>query len=314
MTLDRQAQAALDIMARQASRVSPRDHERGPDEWAAAYRDKLMGMRALSGDPEPVAEVLDQTVNGPDGPLLLRTFKPAVQGVVPALLFLHAGGFVGGSLTIHDPVLRALANASGCLVAGLEYRIAPEYPYPAAPEDSYAALIHMRDHADTLGIDLARITVGGDSAGGLLAAVVALMARNRGGPAVARLAMLYPNTDLRADRSYPSMAEFDGTVVSLAELHDGLALYAPPDVDRSEPYVSPLLADLAGLPPALVVTCEADPLRDEGEAFARRLREAGGVVEHERLAGMIHGVLQMAGVVGAGRGLVERVGGWVRGC
>ena len=305
-------QAVIDRLAEQRARTSPPIHAEGVNDWVAAYRDSLLGMTEFSGPPESVASIELHRADGIDGPLDLRVYRPA-GGVLPAILFMHGGGFVAGSLDTHDACLRTLANATGWLIAAVNYRVAPEYPFPAAPEDGYAALRHLAACANTMDIDPARLVVAGDSAGGTLAAAVALMARDRGGPALAGVICLYPNMDLRPGVASYSRTTYDGAVVRLDELRRGLALYLPPGVDPAQPYASPVLAALDGLPPALVITCEFDPLADEGVAFAEKLRAAGNAVRHDRLIGMIHGALQMAGVTAAGRDLVRLVGEWLAG-
>ena len=310
--MDADAKRVLDQMAQATREVSQPAHLRGDAEWVAQYRDQILQMRPLAGPPEPVFEQTQFHFEGPDGPLDLRVYRPG-PGVLPALIWFHGGGFVAGSLETHDPALRTLANATGAVVIAVEYRRAPEHVFPAAPEDAFATLAHVADHTGLFGVDPARLVVGGDSAGGCLATVVAAMARDRSDSPLAGQICLYPNTDLRIDRSYPSMAEFDGTIVKLPELHRSLRLYLA-GADPAHPYASPVLApDLAGLPPALIVTCECDPLRDEGVAYAKRLREAGVVVRRVALPGMIHGVMQMAGEIPAGRALAGTVAEWLRG-
>lgn len=303
-------QAVINRLAAQRAQTSPPIHAEGVNDWVAAHRDSLLGMAEFSGPPEPVASIELHRADGIDGPLDLRVYRPAA-GVLPAVLFMHGGGFIAGSLETHDACLRTLANASGWVVVAVNYRVAPEYPFPAAPEDGYAALRHLAACANTMDIDPARLVAAGDGAGGTLAAAVALMARDRGGPALAGMMCLYPSMDLRPGTSSYSRATYDGAVVKLDELHRGLALYLPPGVDPAQPYASPMLAALDGLPPALVVTCEFDPLADEGNAFAQNLQAAGNLVRHEHLVGMIHGALQMAGATATGRDLVRQVAAWL---
>jgi acetyl esterase len=213
-------------------------------------------------------------------------------------MYMHGGGFTAGSIESIDTTLRNLAKLTGWLVASVEYRLAPEHPYPAAPADCYAAFLHLASRASSLNIDPARIVVAGESAGGLLAAVVALQARDRRGPRLAGFVCLYPLTDLRDQCSYPSMAEHDGNVFHIRDLRGFLNLYLPPGVDRSQATVSPgLAADLSGLPPALIVSCDFDPIRDEGRVFARRLSEAGVAVDAINMPGMIHAVMPLAGLL-----------------
>lgn len=302
--------AVLDRLAEQRDQLSPPGRAEGINDWVIGYRDSLSLMATFSGAPEPVASIEMHRADGIDGPLDLRVYRPSA-GVLPAMVFMHGGGFIAGSLDTHDACLRSLANATGWVVASVNYRLAPEYPFPAAPEDGYAALRHLAAFANTMSIDPARLVVAGDSAGGCLAAAVALMARDRNGPALAGVMCLYPNMDLRPGVTSFTRKEYDGTVVNLRELYRGLELYLPPGTDPGQPYASPVLAALDGLPPTLVVTCEFDPLADEGTEFAGKLRAAGNRVQHETLVGMIHGALQMAGVTAAGRDVITRIGRWL---
>ena len=306
-TLDREAQAVLDRIA--AHDYPPPDHTLGDDAWTARYRDKLLRMIPLAGEPGQ-AECIRHQIEGDDGPLDLRAYRSRV-GVLPGLIYFHGGGFIAGSLDTHEPALRSLATATGAAIIAVEYRRAPEHPFPAAPEDCYATVAHVAANPERFGVNPACIVVAGDSAGGTLAAAVAAMARDRGGPRLAGQVCLYPATDLRTPSGYASTKQWDGTVVSRVDDARAYALYLA-GADASHPYASPLLApDHAGLPAALVITCECDPLRDEGEAYTARLRQAGVPVEHIQLAGMIHGVLQMGGYLGAARTVMADIGRWL---
>ena len=229
-----------------------------------------------AGEPEPVAKVENRTIPGPGGTIPVRVlFTPAADaGAVPGLVYFHGGGWVLGSLDSHDGVCRSLANAAGCVVVSVDYRLAPEHPFPAAPDDCYAATAWVAANGAELGADAARLAIGGDSAGGNLAAVVALMARDRGGPSLRFQLLVYPVTDFTL-RHAVVPRERGG--LPLTTEHDALVLehYLAEPATAREPHASPLrAANLAGLPPALVITAEYDPLRDEGEAYAARLREA----------------------------------------
>ncbi len=307
--IDPEAQSLLDRLA-VGKPPNPEQHL-SDGAFAAHYRDQLLQMIPLAGQPAGATST-HHVFEGPDRPLDLRVYRDR-EGALPGLVYFHGGGFVAGSLDTHDPALRSLAAATGAAVIAVDYRRAPEYPFPAAPEDCFATLDHVATNHARFGIDPARLVVAGDSAGGLLATVVAAMARDRGGLSLAGQICLYPNTDLRLDRSYPSMPAFDGNIVDLAELSRCITLYLS-GADPAHRYASPVLAaDLKGLPPALIVTCECDPLRDEGEAYADRLREAGVAVQHIRLPGMIHGALVMGGHLQAGRSLMATIGRWLDG-
>lgn len=267
-----------------------------------ARRADLEAVLAAGGEPEPVASVEHTSVPGPGGELPARVYRPA--GAAPgggALVYFYGGGWALGSLETSDAICRSLANRAGCAVVSAGYRLAPEDRFPAAVEDCYAAVAHVAATAAEFGIDPARIAVGGDSAGGNLAAVVALLARDRGGPALCHQLLVYPNTDFESDT--PSMAEntdprlFNDKSVRWYRDH-----YLAADADALDPRASPLrAASLAGLPAATVITAEFDPLRDQGEQYAERLRAAGVEVRARRYDGMIHGFFAMAGAFDDGR-------------
>jgi acetyl esterase len=256
-----------------------------------AARDRFLVMAELrrQSGVEAIHDVRDVRIGGPAGSLPIRIYSPALEKPAPALVFYHGGGWVIGDLESHDHVCRALANGAQCVVAAVDYRLAPEAKFPAAVDDCFAATQWVAEHSAELGIDPGRIAVGGDSAGGNLAAVVARLARDRGGPALIYQLLIYPVTDLRmGSASYVENAE--GPLLTKAAMAWFIDHYARTGADRIDPLASPLLApDLVGLPPAFVLTAECDPLRDEGEAYGQRLLEAGVPTEVKRYAGMPHG-------------------------
>ena len=277
----------------------------------AQMREQMTAFAAFGLPEEPVADVVDFRVPGPAGDIPLRLYVPILGGAavpLPALVYCHGGSFVAGGLDSHDTLLRALANRAGCLVVSVAYRLAPEHPYPAAIEDAWAALAWVAGHAPEIGADDRRLAVGGDSAGGLLAASVAQRA-NRSGLSLRLQVLLYPNLD--ATLSSPSWGELGSGayIVSRSRMIAWFDAYLPPGADRRSPDVSPIFAnDLAGSAPALIVTADHDPLRDEGEAYAAKLRDARVPVDHACWPGMIHGFGSMAGVLDAGRRLIDDVG------
>jgi acetyl esterase/lipase len=265
-----------------------------------------------AGTPEPVASVEDRSIPGPGGDVGVRVYRPATEGELPVILYLHGGGFFSGDLDTHDPVCRFLANHVSAVVVGVDYRLAPDHIYPAAAQDCYAALRWIASSASTFGGDPSRIVVVGDSAGGNLAAVVALMARDSVGPELAAQILIYPMTD--ATFSFDSQVE-NGLIppFTLIDCVYAWQLYLPHNVDRRHPYISPVMASsLSGVAPALILTAEFDILADEGEAYADRLRESGVAVEHEHFPGMVHGFFQWGAVVAGARLAMNRVVHYLR--
>lgn len=289
MTLDPQAKSLLDALA---EAEGPPILEAEPEE----VRQAMAALGALS-IPEAVRELVDRTVPGPDGDIPVRIYTPDIASEVPnpGLVWYHGGGFVIGDLDTTDGVCRSLCNRAGVVVVSVDYRLAPEQPFPAAVDDAVAALDWVRAEATHLGVDPDRIAVGGDSAGGNLAAVVA---QERSDDVVFQL-LVYPTVDLTM--SCPSIDEnAEGYLLTKDHMTWFLNHYVGEDVDRRDPRMSPLFAeDLTGLPPAFVITAGYDPLRDEGEAYGERLAEAGVDVDVERFEGMIHAFFQMNGVIEA---------------
>jgi acetyl esterase len=265
--------------------------------------------------PEPVDAVTDFDLPGGDAqPVRARAYTPrdARAGALPLVLFLHGGGWVTCDLDSHDATCRALANASGCKVVALDYRLAPEHKFPAGLNDCDAALRWLVAQADDLGIDPRRIAVCGDSAGGNLAAALTLMARDRGGPAIAFQVLVYPVTHHAFDT--PSYRDYaDGYLLTREGMRWNWNHYLPDATAGQDPLASPLLApDLRGLPRALVITAECDPLRDESEAYAQRLSDAGVPVELRRHDGMLHAFFTMGEVFDEGRAAVAYAGAVLR--
>jgi acetyl esterase len=263
---------------------------------AAALRAPL-----LAGELEPVARVEDRTLPGPAGPIRVRLYAPEASAPLPVLAYFHGGGWVTGDLDTHDSACRGLANRARCLVVAVDFRCAPEHRFPAALEDCWAVVEWLGHEAGGLGGDPARIAVCGDSAGGNLAAAVALRAKERGGPLLAAQVLVYPVLDFNLDTpSY--LASANGYGLTRDAMRWYWEQYLGEDGDGSLPEASPLRAgDLSGVAPALILTCEHDPLRDEGAAYARRLAAAGVPVEAIDEAGMIHGYFRMAGVISRAR-------------
>lgn len=265
------------------------------------------GFAAMSGAAEgpEVSKVEMREVDGPAGKIPVRIYTPAGNAPWPGLVFFHGGGFVVCDLDSHDATCRELANGADCVVVSVDYRLAPEAKFPAAPEDCYAATRWVSREADQLGIDPARIAVAGDSAGGNLAAVVAMMCRDRDGPSLVHQLLIYPVTDNRFDTtSYKDNGS--GYFLSANMMRWFWHHYLESEADGENPLASPLRArDLSGLPSATVLTAEYDPLRDEGRAYAKRLQEAGVATAHTNYPGVFHGFIGMTAQIPRARRAVE---------
>jgi acetyl esterase len=278
MAVNPQAQVVLDTMAAAG-------FELGGDPVA------LRAMMALAPRPEgePVAKVEDRTIpaNGADIPV--RIYRPVGAGIKPVLVWFHGGGWVIGSLDGADYGCRIMTNTSGAVVISVDYRLAPESKFPTAADDCYGVTKWVSEHAQELGVDANRLAVGGDSAGGNLAAVVSHMARDNGGPAIAYQALVYPVTNHSYETaSYSDNA--DGYLLTRDSMVWFWNHYLNSEEDGKHPKASPLQhPDLSNLPPAFVITAEYDPLRDEGESYAERLRASGVDVKAKRFDGQIHG-------------------------
>lgn len=269
--------------------------------------------RWMQGDKPDIASVRDLLADGGAGRVPVRVYHPSPGAVLPLVVYLHGGGWVAGSVAAADRPCRALALAGRCAVASVEYRLAPESPFPDGLLDCRAALGWLADNAAELGADQARIVLCGDSAGANLAASTAMIVRDRGGPRIAHQLLLYPALARTGD--FPSRLEnAEGYPLTAASMEWFWEQYLIAHSDGDDPYASPLRAEhLRGLPPATIVTAEFDPLRDEGETYAARLRADGVPVELVRYDGVMHGFFWMAGELAAGRALIEQLGRVVRG-
>jgi acetyl esterase len=292
-----QARALLDLM--EARRVPP-THTLSPADARALYRDR----RAYT-QPEPpvVGEVRALVAEGPAGPIPLRLYRPLeaagdmARAALPVLVYFHGGGWVIGDLDTHDTLCRQLANGSGCAVVAVDYRMGPEHRFPAAVDDCIAATRWVHDHADSLGLDARRLAVGGDSAGGNLAAVVSIAARDAGAPSIAWQLLIYPATDMRrgAASHTTNGSGYLLTRETIDYFHDHYMVDPRDDLDwRASPLLHP---DLARLPPALVLTAGYDPLRDEGLQYAAALTAAGGRASEVCFERQLHGFILMGRVL-----------------
>ena len=287
MPLDTQMKWVLDQLA---AAKQPAFHQMSPAEARAQ-----MARRTAPEQQVPSVGVADRTLVGPGGDLPVRIYTPEGAGPFGALVYYHGGGWVLGNIAMTDLPCRLLAKASGCIVVSVDYRLAPEHKFPAPAEDCYAAVKWLEDHAASVNCDPSRLAVGGSSAGGNLAAVVALMARDRGGPHVAFQLLVYPATRRELDtNSHRQFASDNYYILSRADMEWFWNHYLASPADAANPYACPDRATtLKGLPPALVITAEFDPLRDEGEAYAARLREDGVPSVLKRYSGVTHGFFGM---------------------
>ncbi len=297
MPLDPQIVTVMDAVA---ALGLPANHEVSPEE---ARANGLLRPRAAG--PE-VAKVEDRTIPDPGGQIPVRIYTPEGSGPFPGLAWYHGGGWVVGNLDTADATARQLCVSSSCVVVSVDYRLAPETKFPGAADDCYAATQWLAENSASLNVDSRSIAVGGDSAGGNLAAVVSLMARDRGGANIAFQLLVYPVTE----RNFETVSYHEnGEGYQLSR--DGMIWYwdhyLAQDADAANPYAAPMMAsDLTGLPPALVITAEFDPLRDEGEAYARRLAEAGVPTTCTRYDGMIHGFYGMFAAVDKAKQAIEQ--------
>lgn len=271
-------------------------------------------LLTLGGEPPPIGSVEERQISGPAGALRIRLYRPGPEalGAIPGLVFFHGGGLVAGSLDTHDGICRALGAASGCAVLSVDYRLAPEARFPAALDDACAATRWVIAEASQLGIDPARLGVGGDSAGGTLAAAVCQALKAAGEPGIAWQVLLCPILDYRAQNA--SRREFaEGFLLDQGTLEHDLRHYLSASADADDPRISPLkAAELAGLPPASIHTAECDPLRDEGRLYADRLHAAGVPVRYCCHAGMIHLFYGLGAVIPSAAAAYRTIGADIR--
>jgi acetyl esterase len=304
--LDPEIQALLDAV--NAEPQVPPEQVSVADARAAHAEES----QRLSGAGQPVAEVRDIAIPGPAGDIPARAYRPETGGKRPGVVaYFHGGGWCLGTLDSFDAACRALANAAAALVVSVDYRLAPEHPFPAAVEDAEAAVRWLAGHAGELGADGGRLAVAGDSAGANLATIAARRLRDAGGPPLRFQALVYPALDAGLDTPsyHENAAGYGLTAASMRRWWD---LYLN-GADGLQPDASPLRAgDLAGMPPAFVLTVDKDPLRDEGEAYARALEAAGVPAGLRRYDGAIHGFFRWQGASRLSREAVGEVGAALR--
>lgn len=295
MALHPQCKAFLDQLAAMGGRPM---HEMTPAEARG-----LALPPELAGPERPMHSVVNRTVPGPAGQIPVRIYTPTPGRRLPGLVYFHGGGFILGTLDSCDRVCRDLSHLSGRVVVSVDYGLAPEHPFPAAVDDACAATKYVLEHAAEFAIDDSQIAIGGESAGGNLAAVTALKLRLSAAPPLMFQLLVYPQVDFLDDS--PSMREFaNGHFITSDLLTYFARHYFGAAPDRRHQDASPLNADLRGVPPAFVLTAECDPLRDQGEAYARKLADAGVPVTQRRYDGMIHPFFSLAGIIDGGRAAI----------
>jgi acetyl esterase len=305
MPLDPQAQALLEQMREAGAK---------PFEELTVAEARLASWAFLdlTGEPEEVASVEHRFIPGPTADIPVRIYRPAGDGPHPAIVYFHGSGWVIANIEISDVATRSLANSTGCVVVSVNYQKAPEHKFPVPFDDCYAATSWVAEHAAALGVDPGRIAVAGDSAGGNIAAAICLRARDHGGPSIAYQVLIYPATDCGWDK--PSAIEnAEGYLLQRGSMEWFWNHYLSSMAEAENPYVSPLrAANLSGLPPAYICTAEFDPLRDDGELYGERLRDAGVPVKYTQYDGMIHGFYWMTGVLDQARNLHAEIAEEVR--
>lgn len=305
MPVDPRTRALLDMLNRIEA---PRLHDQPLDIARHNFHKLLYAYRGEVQAVESVSDLVIPRRELEGGPVLGRLYRPLhpASEALPVLLWMHGGGWTLGDIAGYDALCRQLANAAGCAVLSLDYRLAPENPFPAAVEDAWLALRWLAREARQLGLDDTRIAVGGDSAGGNLTAVICHIARDAGAPAVRLQLMVYPSTDLTSEHG--SHAEYgEGYFLDEASIAWFLRNYLPAEADRLDWRASPLLAPrFDGLPPACIITAECDPTIDDARAYADRLLAAGVPVHYREYAGTIHGFFTMTKLLpAAGEAIAE---------
>ncbi|MBC8159764.1 MAG: alpha/beta hydrolase [Roseiflexaceae bacterium] len=296
--LDPQMQAVVDeLVALEAPKLTDMNPANARQTTPLAIAAQTVATRQGKPPLEPVANIAHRLIPGAAGQqMLIRIYQPAGEGPFPALVYFHGGGFVIANLDVYDASCRALTNAANCAVISVAYRLGPEARFPAAHEDALAGYRWVIDNAASIRVDPARVAVGGESAGGNLATATALLARDRGVQMPVHQLLIYPITAYNANT--PSYAEFVNAMpLATPALAWFAGYYLSRPSDANSPYASPLRTDVTGLPSATVITAEVDPLRDEGEAYAKKLQDAGIATTLTRYTGVTHEFFSMPGVL-----------------
>lgn len=300
MPIDPQIEAML-------AAVPPWPGVRGMDVAALRQAVRDSSIMLPPADDAPVAIVEDRTIPGPGGALALRVYTPAGTGPFPVVVYCHGGGYVVGDLDTQDMIARVLCSWSGSVVVSVDYRLAPEHPFPAAPDDTFAVLEWAATNANDIGGDSARLALAGDSAGGNLVAAAALRARDLGGPAVRALVNLYGSCNFPSEQTASALEFANGPLLTQDDIDWFYEQYlSNPAIDQNDPQAAPFrAASHAGLPPIFVGTAECDPSRDDAELFGAKVAASGGVVEVRRYPGMVHGFASWVGFLPGARAVLQ---------
>ncbi len=312
--MDNQAKEVVEAMAQQYAANANAHIQLTNKQKLQAARKGYEAISPMAGEKKELYSVKDDLVEDKKGHSIpIRVYKPNNGKKLPVLLYIHGGGFTAGSLETHDIPLRALVNKSGFLIIAVDYRLAPEYPYPTGLNDCYAILEWLSNNGESIGADPKQIFIAGDSAGGNLAAVTTLKARDKKGPSIKSQILIYPNTDLNLNSTSWNQLGDKGYVLTKSDMAANINMYVPKSHDVSEPYLSPLKADdLGKLPETVVITGGFDPLHSEGEAYAKRLKTSRVKVLHWHYPGQIHGFFQLGGVIKQGDDLINRLAVYLR--
>ncbi len=308
-TMNNEAKTVIENMAKQYAANADTMKDLSDSQKLEAGRKGYEGIIPMAGDIVDVFEVENKTIAGSDNNTInIRLYRPSDDKDLPVLLYIHGGGFTAGNFKTHDRPLRALANRSGFLVVALEYRLAPEHPYPAGLNDCYQVLRWIKENAKKINANANLLFVGGDSAGGNLAIATSLMAKDEKGPAIKGNVLVYPNTDLTLKSDSWDTLGDKGYVLTKDAMVANVAMYLKDQEDMNSPYISPLKAkNLSNLPETLIITGGFDPLHAEGEAYAKKLEDQNVQVTHWHYEGQIHGFFQLGGVISQGDELITRI-------
>ncbi len=314
IAMDKEAKKVIENMTKHYAENSDKMVMMSNAQKLEAGRKGYEGIIPMAGEAEKVFQVENRNLTSKSGHQIpIRIYRPSDKENLPTLLYIHGGGFTAGNLKTHDRPLRALANRSGFLVIAVDYRLSPEHPYPAGLDDCFEVLQWLSDNAKELNANVEQIYLGGDSAGGNLATVTTLMARDKKGPSINGQLLIYPNTDLTLSSSSWEELGNKGYVLTTEAMTANIAMYTKDDKDINHHYLSPLKANnLSNMPETLIITGGFDPLHAEGTAYAHKLEAAKVKVTHWHYDGQIHGFFQMGAAISEGNELITRMSEYLK--